>query len=107
MNRSERRSWNRYVAEAQSVTSEIDLGTEEAPDILTVRIPTTEQMAKYTQAEDIWDQVEALLGEENADRVRAVAAGAPVTALMNLLEQVTSDLGLGGSGAKNSRTSSR
>jgi hypothetical protein len=94
MNRTERRSWDRYVAEAREVKSEIDL-----PDgtVLTVYIPTADQVNRLSKADaeaDIWGQLEALLGSENLTALRAVAEDAPVTALTSLMEDVLGDLGM-------------
>lgn len=94
MNRTERRSWDRYVAEAREVKSEIQIGEDE---ILTVYIPTAEQAEKLQKASreaGIWEQLDALLGVENTAKLRAVAEDAPITALNSLMTDVLCDLGL-------------
>lgn len=91
-NRREKRSWDKYVSEARAVTSEIDLGDE----VLTVYIPSSDQMEKLSDLKDTdqWGQIYALLGEENGAKLRAVAGDAPVTALRELMKDVSADLGM-------------
>jgi hypothetical protein len=94
MNRTERRSWDRYVAEAREVRSEVDLPNGE---VLTIYIPSAEQAERLQKAgreSGIWEQLDALLGTENVIKLRAVAEDAPITALNNLMEDVLTDLGL-------------
>jgi uncharacterized protein YqeY len=109
MNRSERRSWDRYVAEARETKSEIDLGES---GVITVYIPTADQANQFQQAiqsADIWQQLAALMGEENVVKFREVAADAPITALNKLMEDILVDLGISDAPAPepgNSSTSS-
>lgn len=91
-NRSERRSWDKYVSEAKETRSEIEIGDE----VLTVYIPSADAMTKFTETSDLWEQISLLMGDENAVKVRAVAADAPVTALNALIADVLTDLGLDG-----------
>lgn len=102
MNRTERRSWDRYVAEARAVRSEIDLGDG---DVLVVQVPSADRVNQLNDAmqdprlqADIWAQLEAVLGPEDAGRLRTVAADAPVTALTKLFQDILSDLGLSDAG---------
>lgn len=104
-NRKERRHWNRYVAEARDVWSEIVLSEaveadHEGPghdaEVIRIYIPTVEKLNALNQAEqtgDVWQQLEVLLGDDT-DRFRAVAADVPITALVNLINDIISDLGL-------------
>lgn len=94
MNRTERRSWDRYVAEAREVRAEIDLGNDK---VLTVYIPTAEQAQRLQEASreaGIWEQLDALMGSENCAALREVAQDAPITALNDLMADVLTDLGL-------------
>lgn len=91
-NRSARRSWDSYVKEAKETRSEIEIGDE----VITVYIPTADAMTRFTETSDLWEQIGFLMGDENAAKVREVAADAPVTALNALIADVLSDLGLDG-----------
>lgn len=94
MNRTERRSWDRYVAEAREVFSEVDLGGD---NVIRVYIPTAEQAERLQRASrdsGIWDQLDALMGTENVTKLREVAENAPITALSGLLNDILIDLGL-------------
>lgn len=107
-NRQERRHWNRYVAEARDVYSEIVLSEAVDPDhegnghpaeIIRIYVPTVDRLNRLNEAEqssDVWAQLEVLLGEDT-DRFRAVAADAPITALVKLIGDIISDLGLSAS----------
>lgn len=94
MNRTERRSWDRYVAEAREVHAEVELSEGE---VLTIYIPTAEQAERLQsgmQRGDLWGQLDALLGTENCAKLREVAKDAPITALNSLMEDVLADLGM-------------
>ncbi|CAA9364436.1 MAG: hypothetical protein AVDCRST_MAG68-5040 [uncultured Gemmatimonadetes bacterium] len=107
-NREARRHWNRYVAEAREVYSEIELspaveadheGAGHPADVIRVYVPTVERLNDLNQAEetgDVWKQLEVLLGDDT-DRFRAVAADAPITALVKLMGDIIGDLGLSAS----------
>lgn len=101
-NRSERRSWDKYVAEAKKVRSEILIGDK----VLTVYIPSAKQMEKFTETGDVWEQIAALMGDDNAAKIREVAEDAPVTALNALIEDVLGDLGLDGDQGEGAAASS-
>lgn len=90
-NRTEKRSWDKYVAEAKETFSTVKLpdGTE-----LVVYIPSADAIAGLSDDAPLWDQIAAIMGAENAGKLRAVADDAPVTALRGLLEDVMGDLGL-------------
>lgn len=91
-NRREKRYWNQYVADAKATFSEIVISDDLT---LTVYIPTADAIVAMNDAEgDLWKQLTAVLGEENAAQLREVAQDAPVTALSALLMSVLEDLGL-------------
>lgn len=91
-NRSDRRKWDQYVADAKETRSEVEIGDE----VLTVYIPSAKQMETFNESGGVWDQISSLMGEENAAKIRKVAEDAPVTALNNLIADVLADLGLDG-----------
>lgn len=107
-NRKERRHWNRYVAEARDVYSEIELspaveadheGNGHPAEVIRIYVPTVERLNDLNKAEqggDVWQQIEVLLGEDT-ERFRAVAADAPITALVKLIGDIIGDLGLSAS----------
>jgi len=91
-NRAQRRSWDKYVSEARKVSATVDLGNEE----IVVYVPSSAQMKQLGEASetDIWAQLRAILGTENAEKLEAVAGDAPITAIQALLSDILSDLGL-------------
>jgi hypothetical protein len=89
-NRSERRSWDKYVAEARETKSEWDFGDEK----VTIYIPSADAFTHFTVTSDLWESIGHLIGEENAEVVKRHSAGAPVTALNSFVEDVLKDLGL-------------
>ena len=91
-NRRERRNWDKYVSEAREVFSEVEIGDV----LLTVYIPSADAIAALNESDDLWVQLEAVLGSENFAALHEVAAEAPVTALSNLLGDILKDLGLTG-----------
>lgn len=96
MNRSERRSWDRLVAEAREVTSEIELPDGE---VLVVHVPNADHATAFQRSlidpdASAWDQLALLLGEGNLAKLKLVAEDVPFTALTALLEGVLEDLGL-------------
>ena len=107
-NRQERRHWNRYVAEARDVYSEIELspaveadheGAGHPADVIRIYVPSVERLDDLNEAEksgDMWKQLEVLLGKDT-ERFRAVAADAPITALVKLMNDIITDLGLSAS----------
>lgn len=98
-NRSERRNWDKYVATAREVKSEIDLPDGET---LIVYIPSAEQIEGIPDGDvGVWVEATSLLGEENAEKLRAVSAGVPVTAIRDLLRDVMIDLGMSGDDSGN------
>lgn len=110
-NRKERRHWDRYVAEARDVYSEIVLAEAvesgaDGPDspgrdaeVIRIYVPTVDRLNELNQAEqsgDVWQQLEVLLGDDTP-RFRAAAADAPITALVKLIGDIIGDLGLSAS----------
>lgn len=108
INRRERRHWDRYVAEARDVYSEIVLseavpadheGAGHDAEVIRVYVPTVDKLNRLNGAEqngDVWEQLEVLLGEDTG-RFRARAADAPITALVKLIGDIVTDLGLSAS----------
>lgn len=92
-NRSERRSWDKYVRESKETYAEVDLGDE---GVIKVYIPSSNDMEKLQSLSDTdqWGQIYALMGEENGEKLKRVAGDAPVTALRSLMTDVMADLGL-------------
>lgn len=91
MNRREKRSWDKYVSEARETFAEVELPNGET---LTVYIPTADAIAGMSESADLWTQIDAIMGTENANKLREHAGDAPVTALRGLLSDVMDDLGL-------------
>lgn len=92
-NRSERRSWDKYVSEARETFSEFDLPNGET---ITVYIPSADAVDSMDDSDPLWTQIEKVMGSENAEKLREVAGDQPVTALSALLADVMADLGISG-----------
>lgn len=90
-NRSERRSWDKYVAEAKETFSEFDLPNGET---IRVYIPSADAVETMDESDDLWTTIYKVFGEDNAAKLREVAGKEPVTALKSLLDDVMSDLGI-------------
>lgn len=106
-NRHDRRSWDQMVRESRTVTATVDIGPDES---FTVGIPDTDTLTEVfaKRAEgDIYGSLAVLVGDDNVQRLRDAAkviAGedgrVPVTAWRDLVNQLMTDLGLGGSGER-------
>ncbi|MER5671161.1 hypothetical protein [Pseudonocardia alni] len=92
-NRAQRRHWNKYVADASETYTEIELSED---TVITVHIPSADRLNEMAEAErngDLWGQLRCLFGDD-FDAVYEAAHDAPATALLNLVQDVTRDLGL-------------
>lgn len=102
MNRKDRRSWNRMVAEARDVTAEVPV-SDEPGDVIVVHIPAAEALQELQNLQrkaDFAGAVSVLIGKDNFDRLNEAAGGdVPFTAWRDLIFDVMADLNLGGPGS--------
>ncbi|MBN9108565.1 MAG: hypothetical protein J0I34_07260 [Pseudonocardia sp.] len=104
-NRKERRSWNRMVAEARDVEAVVPV-SDDPEDVIRVHIPTAEALQSLQELQrkaDFAGAMAVLIGKDNFDRLNEAQPDAPFTAYRDLIQDVMTDLNLGGPGASPER----
>jgi len=98
-------AWNQYVKDADREPVEIPLDRD---NVVTVKMPTSGAIRRLNRAQRVGDEEEALnalLGEDQAKAVWAVAENAPPGALQALIADVLDEFGLNTSAGERNASS--